>query len=194
MSKHLTGSKRLAVIQRWINGIDDPEWEVLPTRTEGKYIVKKRKTELPEQTQEEEETQETQETEETQEEEETQETQETEELEERPKKITKPKKTSKSKKTQETHPAYDPTINLEILNQLKLLGEEIKNKRERKEQKRLIKEVVDKRIRKPKKFVQEYEDDDDEEPVQKEQPRQVQYVEMQPRTFIRRNRIFGDMS
>ncbi len=179
MSKHLTGSKRLAVIQRWINGIDDPEWEVLPTRTEGKYIVKKRKTKLPEQTQEEEETQETQ---------------ETEELEERPKKITKPKKTSKSKKTQETHPAYDPTINLEILNQLKLLGEEIKNKRERKEQKRLIKEVVDKRIRKPKKFVQEYEDDDDEEPVQKEQPRQVQYVEMQPRTFIRRNRIFGDMS
>ena len=52
MSKHLTGSKRLAVIQRWINGHDDPEWEVFPTRTEGKYIVKQRKTPLPEKTQE----------------------------------------------------------------------------------------------------------------------------------------------
>ena len=56
MSKHLTGSKRLAIIQRWINGHDDPNWEVLPTRREGKYIVKKRTEPL-----------ETQETKETQE-------------------------------------------------------------------------------------------------------------------------------
>ena len=87
MSKHLTGSKRLAVIQRWINGHDDPEWEVFPTRTEGKYIVKQRKTPLPEKTQETEEIEETPETEEieeTPETEEIEETPETEEIEETP--------------------------------------------------------------------------------------------------------------
>ncbi len=42
MSKHLTGSKRLQVIQNWLNGRDDPEWDVLPTKKENKYIVKRR--------------------------------------------------------------------------------------------------------------------------------------------------------
>ena len=40
--KYLTGSKRLQVIQRWLNGVDDPEYDVFPTRKEGKYIVKPR--------------------------------------------------------------------------------------------------------------------------------------------------------
>ena len=44
MSKHLTGSKRLAVIHRWLNGMDDPDWEVLPTKKKDKYIVKLRTT------------------------------------------------------------------------------------------------------------------------------------------------------
>ena len=42
--KYLTGSKRLAIITRWINGIDDPDYDVFPTRKEGKYIVKPRKS------------------------------------------------------------------------------------------------------------------------------------------------------
>ena len=42
MSKHLTGSKRLQVIQNWLNGRDDPDWDVLPTKKENKYIVKRR--------------------------------------------------------------------------------------------------------------------------------------------------------
>ena len=65
-------------------------------------------------------------------------------------------------------------MGLEILNQLKLLGEEMKTQRKRKEQKRLIKEVVDKRMYKKKKY-----QEPEPEPVQYEQvakvPEQVTY-------------------
>lgn len=39
MSKYLRGKKRLQVIHNWLNGRDDPEYEVFPTASEGKYIV-----------------------------------------------------------------------------------------------------------------------------------------------------------
>ena len=41
-TKYLRGSKRLAIIQRWLNGHDDDEWEVVPTKKDGKYIVRQR--------------------------------------------------------------------------------------------------------------------------------------------------------
>ena len=44
MTQYIKGTKRLAIIKRWLQGIDDPEYDVLPTRKEGKYIVKKRET------------------------------------------------------------------------------------------------------------------------------------------------------
>ena len=157
MSKHLTGSKRLAVIQRWINGHDDPDWEVLPTRKEGKYIVKKRETPIRKvQKTEEEESPENQEME--------------EEVEEKPKKAPKvPKKPPKS--------TFDPTINLEILNQLKLFGEEMERKRIKKEQKRMIKEVMNKEARKAPP-------PPEPEPEPEPQPVPMQYP------YRRRNRIF----
>ena len=42
MSKYLRGKKRVQVIHNWLNGRDDPEYEVFPTASEGKYIVTKR--------------------------------------------------------------------------------------------------------------------------------------------------------
>ena len=163
MSKHLTGSKRLAVIQRWINGHDDPDWEVLPTRKEGKYIVKKRETPIRKvQKTEEEESPENQEPED----------EEIEEVEEKPKKAPKvPKKPPKS--------TFDPTINLEILNQLKLFGEEM----ERKRQKKMIKEVVNKQMHKKKAPAPPPQEIEEPEPE----------IEMQPQQPIfrsRRGRIF----
>ena len=179
MTKHLSGSKRLAVIQRWINGHDDPDWEVLPTRKEGKYIVKKRETPI----------------EKVEKVEETQEPEEVEEPEEVPEPVQKPikvkQKVQKPPKNIETS-NYDPTINLEILNQLKLLGEEMKTKREKKEQKRMIKEVVNKQIRKPKPYyVEEYPQI--EQPPQQMEIEQPQ-MEIQPKIYQRRNRIFEDMN
>lgn len=186
MSKHLTGSKRLAIIQRWINGHDDPDWEVLPTRKEGKYIVKKRTEPI--------------ETRENSENEKVEETPEEEKVEETPtkQKPIKVAKVVKPPKTQNNNQGYDPTINLEILNQLKLLGEEIKHKREKKEQKKMIKEVVQKQITKPKNyFPQEFMYQQkpnfipqEPEPEPKPQPQQLP---PQPITFQRRNRIFDDI-
>ena len=46
MSKYVTGMKRNQIIQRWLQGIDDEQYEVFPTKKEGKYIVKQRKQPL----------------------------------------------------------------------------------------------------------------------------------------------------
>lgn len=190
MTKHLTGSRRLAIIQRWINGHDDPDWEVLPTRKEGKYIVKQRTQPIRE-------TQKVEESSENSETEKVEETPETEIFQETPKKLKPPK----PPKSQNVSQGYDPTINLEILNQLRLLGEEIKNKREKKEQKRLIKEAVNKQIYKPKKYYPKeviYQQTPNN--FQQEQaPEPEPYVEPQPvpqsvpQPVRRRNRIFEDM-
>lgn len=48
MSKYVRGVKRNQIIQRWIQGIDDPDYEVFPTKKEGKYIVKLREKSEPE--------------------------------------------------------------------------------------------------------------------------------------------------
>ena len=40
MTKYVTGMKRNQIIQRWLQGIDDEQYEVFPTKKEGKYIVK----------------------------------------------------------------------------------------------------------------------------------------------------------
>ena len=45
MTQYVKGTKRLAIIKRWLQGIDDPDYDVLPTRKEGRYIVKKRSCE-----------------------------------------------------------------------------------------------------------------------------------------------------
>lgn len=42
-SKYVRGVKRNQIIQRWLQGIEDPEYEVFPTKKEGKYIVKLRR-------------------------------------------------------------------------------------------------------------------------------------------------------
>ena len=177
MSKHLTGSKRLAVIHRWLNGMDDPDWEVLPTKKKDKYIVKQRTTPINRDYQENSENEEL---------EETQENSDNEELEEMPRKPLSSKAARKPRKPPQSQQVYDPTVNEEILKQLKSLGEEIKTNREKKEQRRMIKEVVDKRMSKPR---QQYVLDEQQYIPQDEPPQQ--YIPMRP--IGRRNRIFEDM-
>ncbi len=163
MSKHLTGSKRLQVIQNYLNGREDPEWNVLPTKKENKYIVKRRTEPLKiEQPIEE----------------------PKEQPIEEPKQIAPPPIPPPIPK-----PVYDPTINFEILNQLKLLGEEIKHEREKKEQKRMFKEVMQKQMNKLRynytqpKYIQEpNEIEEDDEPQIMPQP-----------IYRRRNNIFSDI-
>ena len=194
MSKRVPQSKRLQVIQKWLNGRDDEEYEVFPTKTEGKYIVRPRKEPLnkppveppsePAAT-------------EPQEEEPTVESTEEPPVKPIPKKITRTKSQAQSPQIysrSEVGFANDPTINIEILNQLKLLGEEFKNERAKKEQKKMIKEVVQKQMRKPyyqytqPQYIQEPNDiEEPEEPAPP--PPQIQ----PPPVLRRRNNIFSDM-
>ena len=46
MSKRVPQSKRLQLINKWLRGIEDDDFEVFPTKTEGKYIVRPRKEPL----------------------------------------------------------------------------------------------------------------------------------------------------
>lgn len=190
MSKHLTGSKRLQVIQNWLNGREDPDWDVLPTKKENKYIVKRREQPLtkppPEPLTK------------TETIEEKVVGQNSDPPEEPVKEIPKPKKPIIEEQPKQV---YDPTINIEILNQLKLLGEEFKNERAKKEQKKMIKDVIQKQMRKPyypqytqpqyinalRQEVQEpnqIEDESEEEPIPVIPPQPIRR---------RRNNIFSDM-
>ena len=191
MSKYIKGSKRLAIIQRWLQGIDDPEYDVLPTRKEGKYIVKKREQTAKN------------------EHEECHDDNEDDEDNERhiPKSVSldtdgqtekkgppcKPpirhpaKRQSTKQETYEStkfhaSPVVDSTVNLEILEQLKLLGDEIKGQRERKEQKRMIQHELHKQLTKSPSVSQrsrnkpketpEYDYEYDYEYVDEPQPKQ----------------------
>ncbi|KAK8895991.1 hypothetical protein M9Y10_013877 [Tritrichomonas musculus] len=196
--KYLTGSKRLQIIQRWLNGVDDPEYDVFPTRKEGKYIVKPRKTTMTTDINEEP-------TEKTEQEQEPIELEQDEPIEQ-PKITPKTKQITRPKAKQQTnlntsYQTYDPTINIEILNQLKLLGEEFKLKREKKEQKRMIKEVVQKQIAKPRMQYNYTEPDYSQQSISignslnKVKPNQDEEMIEQPQPTLtrRRNNIFADI-
>ena len=177
MSKQIRGSKRLKIIQNYLNGKEDEEYEVYPSKTEGKYILRKRKEPLKPQPIEP--------------------PKEQPINEEPPKEIINEPIEPSPKPSPPSSPIYDPTINIEILNQLKLLGEEIKQKREKKEQKRMIKEVVHKQMMKQPRYqytqpqyIQEpnvIEDDEPDDEIDEEPQR------IAPPLYRRRNNIFSDM-
>ena len=163
MSAHVRGSKRLKIIQNYLNGKEDDEFEVFPTKTEGKYIVRKRTEPISKPIEE---------------------------------PITNPIEQPIAKPKPTPQQFYDPTINIEILNQLKLLGEEMKNSREKKEQKRMIKEVVNKQMMKQPRYnymqpqyIQEPNEVEQEELPNEPPPMQQPIT----RPYRRRNNIFSDM-
>lgn len=198
MTQYIKGTKRLAIIKRWLQGIDDPEYDVLPTRKEGKYIVKKRETNITTKQQKEEEKTEpenepqiddTNEVEDSNDNSITQDNITDETIEKEPikpiaKKQPKQVKKTSTKTITQSIPkqvakqsTLDSTVNLEILEQIKLLGDEIRGKRERKEQKQLIKHVVEKQLSKKKpqaqKYLQSQEDDYDYYSEEEEQQQPI---------------------
>ena len=201
MTQYIKGTKRLAIIKRWLQGIDDPEYDVLPTRKEGKYIVKKRETNITTKQQNEPEIDDTNEQENEVEDSNdnsitqdniTDETIEKEKWNSSASEPIKPIAKKQPKQVKKTYTktitqsipkqvakqsTYDSTVNLEILEQIKLLGDEIRGKRERKEQKQLIKHVVEKQLSKKKpqaqKYLQSQEDDYDYYSEEEEQQQPI---------------------
>ena len=153
----IRGKKRQEYIQRWLNGEEDPEVEVMPTRVEGKYIVRPRG----------------------QKEETTVETTVTDTVNTSSNKDTEDSSSYYSEYEEEEIPASDEgsprlspasdegsprlspepvtpkrkgkkinqnDIQLEILHHLRIMGEEAIRKREKKERKREMKHVVRKEM------------------------------------------------
>ena len=183
MSKnYLRGSKRLAVIQNWLNGKEDDQWEVLPTKKDGKYIVKKRqnlKKDLPvksndnfafaksEQVDEDEDEQV----------ENNDNDEQVDDDDDEPPPPPPPKRPKKyipldqPSKYKPINTSFDPTINIQILEQLKLLGNELKYEREKKQQKQLIKHQINKQLNNQQSHVPVvYEPEPQTEPEQQIQP------------------------
>ena len=212
MSNYVRGTKRQQIIKRWLQEIDDVEYEVFPTKKEGKYIVKKRseplttKTTEPSTNNDDEEPNEqtndntNEEVNETATEESTEEVQSKrafspEARRAEPKKqAPKPKPTSiptipkhirerdgvPEARRAEANPA-DLTISYEILNQLKELGNEIKQQRIKKEQKSMIKQVVQKQMTKRpnrKRVVKQYASDEDDN--EDDEDNEYEYDDVEP--------------
>lgn len=159
MSKYVRGVKRNQIIQRWIQGIDDPDYEVFPTKKEGKYIVKLREKSEPKTNPDGNGSK----TSPDENEPPTENEPENGSLgipchqispENEPSVAAKPR--SRSTSTAVPRSTVDSTIrnsevqgiNLEILEQLRNLGEELRNDRFKKEQKQYIKHVVNKELSK----------------------------------------------
>lgn len=178
MTNYIRGMKRQQIIKKWLQGIDDPDYEVFPTKKEGKYIVKKRVEPLN-----------TESNDNTNEQTDDQVDESVPEEEVKPSETPTPKSKALSSKSEPT-PAPKPkpiptvpkrirdadpadlTINYEILNQLKELGNEIKQQRIKKEQKTMIKHVVQKQMSKRKKPIQYASDEDEDEDDQYEEAEQ----------------------
>ena len=162
----------MEIIKRFLEGEEDPEYEVIPTVTEGKYFVKPRKQAGSKRKHRREEVKERINEGPTGSEEEDIIDDSVKDINNEQTKPKQPKPKQKPKppkppKPPEHHgasyqtPYYDPTISYQILEQLKLLGEEQRHKREKKEQKKLVKHQIQKQMNRAKKHETESEEDSD---------------------------------
>ena len=161
----IRGKKRIEIIQKFLEGEEDPKYEVVPTVTEGKYFVRPRKNESKSELKRHEMNEEEEEIERSKDYE-----LRSSKRSEQPKEKIKPKQ----KEPEDTTCPYDPTISYQILEQLKLLGEEQKLKREKKEQKKLVKATIRKQLKKqlkrkePEPESEEYDYEEYESPEEEE--------------------------
>ena len=182
------GKKRMEIIKKFLEGEEDPDYEVIPTVTEGKYFVRPRKGSKSKNKSQ----KLKQETKDEQSDDDIDDDVNDEAIEEQKQKqkqnglseplrdkVPKKKKEPKHQAVKQSHSnqsfqeLYDPTISYQILEQLKLLGEEQRLKRTKKEQKKLVKHQIRKQL---KQREQEQESSDNEEydyDVVDEEPKQL---------------------
>ena len=187
MSKtYLRGSKRLSIIQNWLNGKDDDDWEVLPTKKDGKYIVRERQS-MPKPAKTSKKDLQVPQDNNTDNNDNTNDNDNNESDNVPIKRVVPQQQTIKHIKSK--HKNIDPTVNLQILEQLKLLGSEIKYERERKQQKQLIKNQINKQLNKsqPQQIIYTNpEQQKQSEPEPQPQPQQPQqYIPKRRRLDLR---------
>ena len=181
------GKKRMEIIKKFIDGEEDPDYEVIPTVTEGKYFVRPRKDKGSRRQNVKRKT----EDEQSDDEEEEIELRRSEEPDPKQKEST-PKQTHRALEGQSTNEPkpkhqvmkqsksnhtfqelYDPTISYQILEQLKLLGEEQRLKRTKKEQKKLVKHQIQKQLRRKEPEPESSSSEEYDYEVVEEEPKQI---------------------
>ena len=186
MSASVRGKKRQEVIERWLKGEEDPNYEVIPTRVDGKYIVRPREQQTssdirktsPEIRKPSQVSVENTEaakrflaaSECSKEEEDEYYEYEEEEIE-KPKPVTKKPKSRTLK---------GENIQLEMLKQLRILGEESLRKRAKKERKKETRHIIRKEL--SRRHPIQYSDDDYEDEYEVEEPQVV----VRPPIYARR--------
>lgn len=159
------GKKRMEIIKKFLEGEEDPDYEVIPTVTEGKYFVRPRKgskskNKSQKSKQETKDDNKITDKSDEQSDEQSDDDVNDEAIEEQKQnglseplrdKVPKNKKKEPKLKQQVVKKSeqvfYDPTISYQILEQLKLLGEEQRLKRTKKEQKKLVKHQIRKQLK-----------------------------------------------
>lgn len=203
--EYIRGTKRLKIIDKYLRGIEDPLYDVWPTKKEGKYIVKRKEDKSNEEPTEDnksnekaiegdksnEEPAEDKVDEELTEdkagnkvdENEEEEADETEyvsdEIEE-----AKHKFIPKRNRYNYDYLNDQPYIYFQILHQLQEINESMKKERERKEQKRLYKEIVEQTIKELNKM---NDNEQNTNNVSREE------IYNKPVEIKRRNTIFADV-
>ena len=177
------GKKRMEIIKKFLEGEEDPDYEVVPTVTKGKYFVRPRKEKM--------EVEDNDDNDDNDDEDEDNSDIEESSTPVQLSKETKSKKQNPKQKKQlkqkqnpkqdalrqmvhkDINPdIYDPTIPYQILEQLKLLGEEQKLKREKKEQKKLMKHQIQKQLSKKQQKEESSDEEYDYEVVEEEPTQQ----------------------
>ena len=158
------GKKRIELIKNFLNGNEDPDYEVIPTNTSGRFIVKHRQVNVNEPSNEPSNVNMSGTNEPS--------NVNMSNFNESPNKSQgttcpygpkEPQNTTYpygSKEPQGTTCPYDPTISYQILEQLKLLGEEQMKKRSKKEQKKFVKRQIKKHLNKSSKHITNNEYDE----------------------------------
>ena len=171
------GKKRMEIIKKFIDGEEDPDYEVIPTVTEGKYFVRPRNGSKRLQRGEDSKSKSQKVKQKTEDEQSLDDVDEEEAIEERdPKqKTSKPKHqvVKQSHSNQSFQELYDPTISYQILEQLKLLGEEQRLKRTKKEQKKLVKHQIQKQLRRKEPEPESSSSEEYDYEVVDEEPKQI---------------------
>ncbi|KAK8884056.1 hypothetical protein M9Y10_043159 [Tritrichomonas musculus] len=197
--EYLKGTKRLQIINKWLRGIEDPFYEVYPTRKDGKYILKKRKEPLEvsddEDADNEDNIRRDSERDNTKRDAERETKRDDEEAssdddDEQDTNNKEDDNTNNKDEEDEQPPLYSPKyshhlnldpiyISLQILQELQNINEYLKKERERKEHKKLTKEIINEVIKQNK-------EDDSSDDVD------IVYYEPMPK-IMRRNKVFADM-
>ena len=174
----------MEIIKKFLEGEEDPDYEVIPTVTEGKYFVRPRKGSKSKNK--------SQKSKQETKDEQSLDDVDDEAIEEQKQnglseplrdKVPKKKKEPKHQAVKQSHSnqsfqeLYDPTISYQILEQLKLLGEEQRLKRTKKEQKKLVKHQIQKQLKRKEQQEPEQESSSSSEEynydVVEEEPKQI---------------------